>query len=198
MRHWCPKPADDVCKMYGHVFRMVNDQRVNRELGSLRQRRPVHLSVAVPRQATMDERSQENTTTDLLDSEDSYSSGSRGDDEIMGLPQGRLVESKSAPDLLSRASTSATAATGQSLGQTRPSSFGSIGLTRPNSSAEGSLLGEGYSRAQSRSSSRGGRLSLPALKPSSANSDLSCDGLPGAIPIHHVRRRSASAIDGEL
>jgi len=180
--------------MYGHVFRMVNDQRVNRELGSLRQRRPVHLSVSVPRQATMDERSQENTT-DLLDSEHSYRSG---DDEMMGLPQGRLVDSKSAPDLLSRASTSATAATGQSLGPTRPSSFGSIGLTRPNSSAEGSLLFEGYSGGQSRSSSRGGRLSLPALKPSSANSDLSCDGLPGVIPIHIVRRRSASAIDGEL
>jgi len=53
LQKWCPRPVEDVCKTYGHVFRMLTDPRLQAKHGGAGgaepQKRSISLSVSVPR-----------------------------------------------------------------------------------------------------------------------------------------------------
>eukprot|EP00933_Yihiella_yeosuensis_P025346 TRINITY_DN1968_c0_g1_i1.p1 TRINITY_DN1968_c0_g1~~TRINITY_DN1968_c0_g1_i1.p1 ORF type:complete len:1593 (+),score=400.23 TRINITY_DN1968_c0_g1_i1:632-4780(+) len=114
---WVPRPTDEICKTYSHIFRLISDPRVKRLSHGSHKR---NFQIAVPRMPAMGQESEEDAEEDVFDPQEQPLG------RTLGAKGGKWM-SKSSPNLTD-ATTNATSATGVSTtaGTTwRPGSGGS-------------------------------------------------------------------------
>eukprot|EP00928_Gymnodinium_smaydae_P001561 TRINITY_DN1056_c0_g1_i1.p1 TRINITY_DN1056_c0_g1~~TRINITY_DN1056_c0_g1_i1.p1 ORF type:complete len:865 (+),score=174.26 TRINITY_DN1056_c0_g1_i1:114-2708(+) len=101
---WCPRPAEEICKTYGHIFRLLKDPRVRKPAERAPKRGSLSVSVSVPqlRKASFGD----------IEEEDDFATS----DRAMPLPTAALTKgskgwhAKSSPSLMTKLSAVSTTA----------------------------------------------------------------------------------------